>query len=55
MEKQELDNEITVKQTQIRVELDPNKKAELQKQLKNLQLKKEIENIKIKISQINNI
>jgi hypothetical protein len=52
MENQELDNEITVKQTQIRVELDPKKKAKLQKQLQKLQLKKEINDIKNKIKQL---
>jgi len=52
MENQELDNEITVKQTQIRVELDPKKKVEFQKQLHKLQLKKEIEDIRKKISQL---
>ena len=52
MEKQEIDNEIIIKQTQIRVELDPKRKAELQKQLQRLQLKKEIEDIRKRISQL---
>jgi len=52
MEKQEIDNEIIIKQTQIRLELDPKKKVEFQKQLHKLQLKKEIEDIRKRISQL---
>ncbi len=52
MEIQDINNNILVKQTQIRVEQDPNKKIVLNKQLQVLQLKKEIEDIKAKIIQL---
>ena len=52
MEIQDIDNEILVKQTQIRVERDPVKKQELNKELKVLQMKKEIEIVRMKIAQI---
>lgn len=48
----ELDNKIRVKQLEIQVEEDPNHKQELNKQLRALQLRKEIETIKIKIQQL---
>ena len=52
METQDIDNDILVMQTRLRVELDPNKKIELNKQLRKLQLQKEIEAIKIRIAQL---
>ena len=48
----ELDDKIRVKQTQVSVENDPVRKQELQKQLRKLQLQKEIENIKKRIEQL---
>lgn len=48
----ELDNKIRVKQLEIEVEQDPSHKQELNKQLRVLQLRKEIETIKIKINQL---
>lgn len=52
MDINDLKNQILVKQTQIRVEQDPERKSELSKQLKKMQLQKEIESIKIKIAQL---
>ena len=52
MEIQDIDNQILIKQTQLRVEKDPNKRQELNKQLRVLQLKKEIEAIKLRIAQL---
>ena len=46
MENTDLNNEILIKQTQINVEQDPNKKQELSQQLKLLQLRKEIDHVK---------
>lgn len=48
----ELDNKIRVKQLEIQVEQDPNHKQELNKQLRILQLRREIETIKMKITQL---
>ena len=48
----ELENKIRVKQLEIQVEQDPTKKQELNKQLRVLQLNKEIETIKMRIQQI---
>ena len=48
----ELDNKIKVKQLEIQIEQDPISKQELNKQLRVLQLRKEIETIKFKIKQI---
>ena len=47
-----IDDKIRVKHIQIQVERDPIKMNDLQKQLQQLQLKKEIEQIKIKIQQL---
>lgn len=47
-----IEDKIRVKQTQIQVERDPNKKQELQKQLTKLQLRKEIEEIRKRIEQL---
>ena len=52
MEIQDIDNQILIKQTQLRVEKDPNKRQGLNKELKVLQLKKEIATIKLKIAQL---
>jgi hypothetical protein len=45
-------NKIRIKQLEIQVEMDPAKKQELQAQLRKLQLKKEIEDIRVRIDQI---
>ncbi len=47
-----IDDKIRVKQTQVSVENDPVRKQELQKQLRRLQLKKEIEQIRKRIEQL---
>lgn len=47
-----LEDKIKVKQIQVSVENDPNRKQELQKQLRKLQLQKEIEQIKKRIEQL---
>ena len=47
-----IEDKIRVKQIQINVERDPNEKQELQKQMRKLQLEKEIEQIKKKIEQL---
>ena len=52
MKLQDLNNQILVKQTQLRVEKDANKRQELNKHLKVLQFEKEIEAIKLKIAQL---
>ncbi len=52
MEIQDINNQILVKQTQLRVEKNPNKKQELNKQLQILQFKKEIEEIKLRITKL---
>ena len=49
---EELDDKIRVKQIQVSVENDPNRKQELQKQLRKLQFQKEIEQIKKRIEQL---
>jgi hypothetical protein len=46
------DDKIRVLQIKIQVERDPTKKQELQKQLRVLQLHKEIENIRKRIKQL---
>jgi hypothetical protein len=48
----ELENKIRVKQLEIQVEQDPEQRQKLNKQLRLLQLKKEIEVIKKKIEQL---
>ncbi|MBF2710007.1 hypothetical protein [Flavobacterium soyangense] len=47
-----LDDRIRIKQLQISVEADHDKKNNLQKQLKKMQLEKEIEQIRKKIEQL---
>jgi hypothetical protein len=47
-----LGDKIKVKQTQVSVENDPVRKQVLQKQLRKLQLQKEIEQIKKRIEQL---
>ncbi len=47
-----IQDKITVVQTKLQVERDPNKKQELQKQLRVLQLNKEIEDIRKRIEQL---
>lgn len=47
-----LEDKIKVKQIQVSVENDPNRKQELQKQLRKLQFQKEIEQIKKRIEQL---
>ena len=47
-----LEDKIRVKQTQVSVENDPVRKKVLQKQLRKLQLQKEIEQIKKRIEQL---
>lgn len=47
-----IDDKIRVKQTQVSVENDPVRKQVLQKQLRKLQLQKEIEQIKKRIEQL---
>ncbi len=50
----ELANKIRVKQLEIQIEQDPKRKGELNKQLRVLQLRQEIEKIKLQIAQISN-
>jgi len=50
--KQTIDDKIKVLQTRISVEKEPNKKAELNKQLLTLRLRKEIESIQKRIEQL---
>ena len=47
-----LEDKIRIKQIQINVEQDPQRKQELQKQLRKLQFEKEIDQIKKKIEQL---
>jgi hypothetical protein len=47
-----IDDKIKIKQTQVSVENDPVRKQELQKQLRKLQLQKEIERIRKTIEQL---
>ena len=54
MHQNTIDNKIRMKQLQIQIENDPTEKQELNKQLRKLQLQKEIELIKIKIEQLSN-
>ena len=53
MKIEDINNDILIKQTQIRVEQNPIQKNELNNQLRVLQLKKEIEVIKMKITRLN--
>lgn len=45
MEESSIKDKIRLKQLQIQIEKDPTKKAELNKQLRKLQLRKEIEGL----------
>lgn len=47
-----IDDKIKIKLTQVSVENDPVRKQELQKQLRKLQLQKEIERIRRTIEQL---
>lgn len=47
-----IDDKLKIKQTQVSVENDPVRKQELQKQLRKLQLQKEIERIRKTIEQL---
>lgn len=49
---EEINAKILLKNAQIQAEAEPNQKVELTKQLRVLQLKKEIETIKMKIQQL---
>lgn len=49
---EEINAKILLKNAQIRAEAEPNMKVELTKQLQVLQLKKEIETIRMKIQQL---
>lgn len=46
------DDKIRLKQMQIQIENEPRRKQDLQKQLKKLQLEKEIEQIRKRIEQL---
>lgn len=48
----DIQDKITITQTQVNVENDPIRKQELQKRLRKLQLQKEIEDIKKRIEQL---
>lgn len=48
----DIQDKITITQTQVNVENDPVRKQELQKRLRKLQLQKEIEDIKKRIEQL---
>ena len=48
----DIQDKITIAQTQVNVENDPIRKQELQKRLRKLQLQKEIEDIKKRIQQL---
>lgn len=48
----DIQDKITIAQTQVNVENDPVRKQELQKGLRKLQLQKEIEDIKKRIEQL---
>tara|TARA_R110000823_G_scaffold313466_2_gene441169 strand:- start:2714 stop:2869 length:156 start_codon:yes stop_codon:yes gene_type:complete len=47
-----LDDKIAVKRKQIEVENDPNKKAEYNKQLQKLLIKKQIKSLRNRLEQI---
>jgi hypothetical protein len=47
-----IQDKILLKQTELNLENDPQKKQELQKQLRRLQLEKEIEDINKRIQQL---
>ncbi len=48
----EIDAQIAVKQKQVQVEFDPEKKTEYQKQLQKLQLRKQIKSLMDRIDQL---
>jgi hypothetical protein len=48
----DIDDKIRVKQMEVNLESDPAQKQELQKQLRKLQLRKEIEVIRAKSDQL---
>lgn len=48
----DIQDKITIAQTQVNFENDPVRKQELQKRLRKLQLQKEIEDIKKRIEQL---
>lgn len=48
----EIDDKIRVKQMEVNLENDPARRQELQKQLRKLQLRKEIEQIRARIEQL---
>jgi hypothetical protein len=48
----DIQDKITITQTQVNFENDPVRKQELQKRLRKLQLEKEIEDIKKRIEQL---
>jgi hypothetical protein len=48
-----IDDKIKILQTKISVENEPNRKAELNKQLLTLRLRKQIETIQKRIEQLN--
>jgi hypothetical protein len=49
MEENNIDGRIQIKKSEIQYETDPNKKAELQRDLEILNLRKQIETLKDKI------
>lgn len=49
---EEINAKILLKNAQIQAEAEPNRKVELTKQLQVLQLKKEIETIRMRIQQL---
>ena len=54
MENNEIDGKIAVKQKEVTVEHDPNRKAKLQKDLQILNLRKQIISFQYRIEQIRN-
>ena len=48
MEEKTIEDKIRLKQLQIQIEKDPTKKSELNKQLRKLQLRKQIDDLKIR-------
>lgn len=54
MENNEIDGKIAVKQKEVAVEHDPNRKAKLQKDLQILNLRKQIISFQYRIEQIRN-
>lgn len=50
---EDLDDKIAVKRKQVEVENDPDKKAEYNKQLQKLMIKKQIKSLQKRIEQLN--